>query len=56
MKFFTIRYVFYRVGNWNDLQFDPHVSLRAGFKIQFAGIVPDFLEFHGLLTPSHLVG
>ena len=38
--------MFYRVGDWDDLQIDPHVSLHAGFKIQFAGIVPVFLEFN----------
>ena len=32
---------------WDDLQIDPHVSLYDGFKIQFVGIVPVFLEFNG---------
>ena len=44
MKFFTIGCVFYRIGYWDDLQIDPHVSLRDGFKMQFAGIVPVILE------------
>ena len=48
MKFFTIDCVFYRAGDWDDLQIDPHVSLHDGFKIQFAGIVPVFLEFIGV--------
>ena len=47
MKFFTIGCVFYRLGDWDDLQIDPHVSLHDDFKIQFAGIVPVFLEFNG---------
>ena len=47
VKFFTIGCVFYRVGDWDDLQIDLHVSLHDGFKIQFAGIVPVFLEFNG---------
>ena len=42
--------MFYRVGDWNDLQIDLHVSLHIGFKIQFAGIVPFFLELNGI-TP-----
>ena len=45
--FFTTGCVFYRVGDWDDLQIDLHVSLHVGFKIQFAGIVPVFLEFNG---------
>ena len=45
--FFTIGCVIYRVGDWDDLQIDLHVSLLVGFKIQFAGIVPVFLEFNG---------
>ena len=40
--FFTTGCVFYRVGDWDDLQIDLHVSLHVGFKIQFAGIVPVF--------------
>ena len=44
--FFTTGCVFYRVGDWDDLQIDLHVSLHDGFKIQFAGIVPVFLEFN----------
>ena len=39
--------MFYRVGDWDGLQIDLHVSLHDGFKIQFAGIVPVFLEFNG---------
>ena len=35
------------LGDWDGLQFNPHVSLLAGFKIQFAGIVPVFSEFNG---------
>ena len=46
VKFFTIGCVFYRVGGWDDLQIDLHVSLHDGFKIQFAGIVPVLLEFN----------
>ena len=45
--FFTIGCVFYRVGDWDDLQIDLHVSLHVGFEIQFAGVVPVFLEFNG---------
>ena len=37
----------YRVGDWDDLQIDLHVSLHDGFKIQLAGIVPVFSEFNG---------
>ena len=47
VKFFAIGCVFYRVGDWDDLQIDLHVSLHVGFKIQFTGIVPAFLEFSG---------
>ena len=43
--------MFYRVGDWDDLQVDLHVSLHVGFKIQFAGIVPVFLEFNVFLSP-----
>ena len=39
--------MFYRVGDWDDLRIDLHISLHAGFKIQFAGIIPIFLEFNG---------
>ena len=39
--------MFYRVGDWDDLQIDRHVSLHDGFKIQLAGIVSAFLEFNG---------
>ena len=46
MTFFAISCVFYRVGDWDDLQIDLHVSLHVGFKIQFAGIVPVLLEFN----------
>ena len=45
IKFFTMGCVFYRVGDWDDLQFNPHVSLHVGFKIQFAGIVLVFSQF-----------
>ena len=38
--------MFYLVGDWDDLQVDLHVS-HDGFKIQFTGIVPVFLEFNG---------
>ena len=44
--FFTIVCVFYCVGDWDDLQIELHVSLHDGFKIQFTGIVPVFLEFN----------
>ena len=47
VKFFIIGCVFYRVGDWDNLLIDLHVSLHDGFKIQFAGIVPVFLEFSG---------
>ena len=42
---------FYRAGDW----YDPHVSLHVGLKIQFAGIVPVFLEFNEETTqlPTH---
>ena len=46
VKFFAIGCVFYRVGDWDDSQIDPHVTLNDGFKIKFAGIVPVFLEFN----------
>ena len=46
VKFFTIGCVFYRGGDWDDPQIEPHVSLHDGFKIQSAGIVPVFLEFN----------
>ena len=46
--------VFYLAGDWDDLQIDLHASLHVGFKIQFAGIVPVFLEFNGENTlPAH---
>ena len=45
--FFTIGCVFYCVGDWDDLQIDLNVSLHDGFKIQFAGSIPVFLEFNG---------
>ena len=38
--------VFYRVEDWDVLQIDLHVSPHDGFKIQFADIVPVFLEFN----------
>ena len=47
VKFFTIGCVFYRVGDWDDLQIDPHDNLHDGSKIQFAGIFSVFLEFNG---------
>ena len=37
---------------WDDLQIDPHVSLYESFKIQFAGIVPVFVEFNGVSSPG----
>ena len=40
VKFFA----FYRVGDWYDSQIDLHVILHVGFKMQFAGIVPVFLD------------
>ena len=46
VKFFTIGCLFYHVGDWDDRYIDPHVSLRNGFKIKFAGIVPVLLEFN----------
>ena len=48
VKFFAKGCVFYRAGDWDDLQIGLYVSLHVGFKIQFAGIVPVFLEFNGL--------
>ena len=47
---FAIGCVFYCLGDWDDLQIDLQVSLHDGFKIQFAGIVPVFLEFNGWCT------
>ena len=47
VKFFAIGCVFYGVGDWDDLQVDLQVSLYVGFKIQFAGIIPVFLEYNG---------
>ena len=46
-KFFTVGCMFYRVGDWDDLQIGLHVSLYGGFIIQFAGIAPIFLQFNG---------
>ena len=46
-KVFATSCVFYRVGGWHDLKIDLHVNLHVGFKIQFADIVPVFLEFNG---------
>ena len=44
--------MFYCVEDWDDLQIDLHVSFHDGFKIQFAGIIPVFLEFNEeLLRP-----
>ena len=43
--FFAVRCVFYRVGDWDDLQIDLHVSVHDGLKTQFAGIVLVFLQF-----------
>ena len=48
--------MFYRVGDWDDLQIDLHVSLHVDFKIQFAGFVPVFLEFIGLNRPPDSPG
>ena len=45
--------MFYCVGDWDDLQIDLHVSLHDGFKKQFAGIVPVFLEFNGYTLQEH---
>ena len=42
VKFSTIGCVFYRVGDWDDLQIGLHFRLHDGFKLQFAGIVPVF--------------
>ena len=39
--------LFYRVGDWDDLQIYLNVSLHDGFKIQFAGVIPVFLDFNG---------
>ena len=50
VKFFPIGCVSYRVGDWGDLQIDVHVNLHDGFKTQFTGIVPVFLEFNGYST------
>ena len=50
VKFFLIGCVFYQVGNWGYLQINRHVSLHVGFKIQFAVIVPVFLEFNAPVT------
>ena len=51
--FSAIGCVFYRVGGWDDLQIDLHVSLHEGLKIQFAGIVSVFL-FNGVNWPDVL--
>ena len=50
VKFFAIGYVFYRVGDWDDVQIDLRASLHVGFKIQFAGIIPVILGFNGFAT------
>ena len=50
VRFFTIGCVFCRVGDWGDLQIDSHVSFHDSFKIQFAGIVPVFLEVNGRIS------
>ena len=52
--FFVIGCAFYRVGDWNDLQVDLHVSLHVSSKIQFAGFVPVFLEPNATLQPIPL--
>ena len=39
--------MFYGVRDWDDLQIDLYFSLHVDFIIQFAGIVPVFLEFNG---------
>ena len=53
LRFFATGYVFYRPGDWVDLQIDPHVSLHDGFKIQFAGIVPVVLELNAWNTADY---
>ena len=35
VRFFATDWVFYRAGDWYDLQMDLHVSLHVRFKIQF---------------------
>ena len=45
--------MFYRVGDWDDLQIDLRVSLHDDFKIQFVGIVPVFLEFNAYKIALH---
>ena len=40
--------VFYRLGDWDDLQIGLNVSLHDDFEIQFTGLVPVFSEFSGL--------
>ena len=42
-KFFAIGCVLYRVGDWDDLEIDLHVSLHGGFEKRLADIVPVFL-------------
>ena len=37
---------FYRVGDWGDVYIDLHVGLHVFFRVQFAGIIPVFLEFN----------
>ena len=54
VKIFTIGCVFVRVGDWDDLQVDQNVSFHVGFKIQFAGNVPVFLEFSGHTIVANL--
>ena len=46
LTFFAIGCKFYPVEGWDDVQNDLHVSLHVCFNIQFAGIVPVFLEFN----------
>ena len=36
--------MFYRAGDWDDLQVDLHVSLHVGFETQFAGIGSSLLR------------
>ena len=47
--------MFYRVGDWDDLQIDLHVSLHVGFKIHFAGVVPVFFEFNDEASIENIV-
>ena len=42
VTFFAKSCVFYRAGEWDDLQFDLQASVHGGVEIQFVGIVPVF--------------